>query len=228
MLSRLNSRERGIVERVVRDRIGSNESIQAQFFKSQHPTSVTRVTAKLVQAGWLNAYPLIYPSKYFIPGKRAIAAYGLSASRGLPLGPQSLPTEYALLQYTSKTSESLTRLSGQEVIDKFGWYRGEWLFAPHCLRSEEGKHVLELVRVDLGGPADHIARKCRDDVERRQLDTQFAELLKRGQFALIVITGATEKAAVIKTALDKHIWPSGMRFRLASFMSLIPLLPRSY
>ncbi len=225
--NRLSPRDREIVEHVVRDRISTNEAIQQRYFDSTHATNVTRTTARLCESGWLAAFPLIYPTKYFVPGKRAVSAYGLSADRCYPLGPQSLPAEYGLLEYTTSARGKVTRVYADEVQSLVPWYRPEWMVASHCKRLDGERETLELVRVDLGGPPDHIARKCRRDITQRRLAPEFAALVTDGSFSLVLITGSTAKAAAIQAALDHHLWPEGMTFRIAVFVSLITLLPRS-
>jgi hypothetical protein len=224
---RLTARDRDIIEHVVRDRISTNEVIQHRFFDRAHATSVTRTTARLCAAGWLSAFPLIYPTNYFIPGKLAASAYGLPVGRTYPLGPQALPSEYAVLEYTAASASQVRRLYVEELQTQVPWYRPEWMLAPHCRRDADEKTTLELIRVDLGGPPDHIARKCRRDVGLRREATEFDELVARGEFSLVILTGSTNKAAAIQTALDQHLWPEPLSFRIAVFMSLIPLLPRS-
>lgn len=224
---RLTDRDLEIIEHVVRDRISTNEVIQNRFFDRTHATSVTRATARLCAAGWLAAFPLIYPTKYFIPGKLAASAYGLPPGRTYPLGPQALPSEYAVLEYTAANANQVRRLNTAEIQAQVPWYQPEWMLAPHCGRSSGEQTTLELIRVDLGGPPDHIARKCRRDIGLRRKATEFAELVARGAFSLVVLTGSTNKAAAIQTALDQHMWPEHLSFRIAVFVSLIPLLPRS-
>lgn len=225
--SRLSERDREIIEHVVCNHISTNEVIQKLFFDESHASSVTRATAKLCTAGWLAAFPLIYPSKYFIPGKLAAATYGLPIGRTYPLGPQSLPTEYALLEYAAANSPQVMRMSAEEIRRQLPWYAPEWMLAPHCRRRSEEKAILELVRVDLGGPADHIARKCRRDIGLRQRAVEFSSLLSRQEFSQVIITGSTQKAAAIQQAIEQHRWPDHLTFRIAVFVSLIPLLPGS-
>lgn len=225
--SALSDRNRLIIEQTIRDQIATNESIHKRSGLSVHPSTITRITARLCEAGWLIDFPLIYRCKHFLPGKQATAAFGLPVSRSYPLGPQSLPTEFALLEYTSSNSAQVQRLLPSELQSKYPWYRPVWKFASHCLRRSERKQVLELIRVDLGGPADHIARKCRDDISAQAAVSEFHDMLSRAEFCLVVITGSTSKAAAIQSALESHQWPEGIVFRLAVFVSLLPLLPRS-
>lgn len=223
----LSARGRLIIDQVIRDQIATNESIHKRIGLNCHPSTITRITARLCESGWLVDFPLIYPCKYFLPGKQATAAFGLPVSRSHPLGPQSLPTEFALLEYTSTNSAQVQRLLPSELQSQYPWYRPVWKFASHCLRKSERKQVLELIRVDLGGPADHIARKCRDDISAPSAVAEFHDMLSRAEFCLVVITGSTSKAAAIQSALESHQWPEGIVFRLAVFVSLLPLLPRS-
>lgn len=223
----LTGRDRDIIEHVVRDRITTNEVIQNRYFDDSHASAVTRATARLCAASWLSAFPLLYPTKYFIPGKLTASAYGLSIGRTYPLGPQALPREFAVLKYTAANSPNVIRLNNQEILLSAPWYQAEWMQASHCQREVDGKLVLELIRVDLGGPADLIARKCRKDVEARRKLQAFTEMVAEGRFSMVVVTGSTAKAAAIQAALSQHRWPTNLQFRLAVFVSLIPLLPRS-
>ena len=227
-LARLGKRPRRIIEQVVRDRLTTNEAVQELFFDNRHPTSVTRNTARLCATGWLCSFPLIYPTKYFRLGKRAASAFGLTLHATYPLGPQALPTEYAILRYTSSNHHHVQRLTSRELLDLQPWSQPRWLNAPHCIRRESEKSVVELLRVDLGAPADHLARKCQSDINDRYFVDDFRTLLSRGAFQLVVITGSTQKAAQIDAALSAHNWPDGMLFRIAVFTDLIPLLPRSF
>lgn len=223
----LTGRDRDIIEHVVRDRITTNEVIQSRYFDESHASAVTRATARLCAAGWLSAFPLLYPTKYFIPGKLTASAYGLPIGRTYPLGPQALPREFAVLKYTAANAPNVIRLSNQEILLSAAWYQTEWMQASHCQREVDSKLVLELIRVDLGGPADLIARKCRKDVEARRKLQAFTEMVAEGRFSMVVVTGSTAKAAAIQVALSQHRWPTNLQFRLAVFVSLIPLLPRS-
>lgn len=223
----LSSLKKHIVEHVVRDRISTNEFIEKRFFANRHPSIVTRATSQLAEQGWLSSFPLLYPTKYFVAGKRAAAAYGLPVGRTQPLGPQSLPTEYAILEYTAANASVVKRLTGSELQSQVPWYGSECMTAPHCQRHSSDGLLLELIRVDLGGSADHVARKCRGDVEARLMHREFLELLSSGGFSIVVVTGSIAKADAILTALEQHVWPVGIVFRTAVFVTLIPLLPRS-
>jgi hypothetical protein len=94
--------------------------------------------------------------------------------------------------------------------------------APHCL--DEQHQLLELVRVDLGGPADHVARKCARDLTRRRHLPEFNSFVAQGRFRLAVVTATQEKAAAVRQALDHHDWPAGLLIHLSVVPKLLSLL----
>ncbi len=225
---RLSTRQRQIVEHVVRDRLTTNEIVRERFFDECHFTAVTRATAELCSLGWLTAFPLVYPTQYYRLGKRAASAFGLTMHSTLPLGPQALPTEYAILRYTATHQGAVQRLTSLELQERHPWYELKGILVPHCLRRSAERSITELIRVDLGGPADHIARKCKIDINARFVIEEFRELLANGEFQLVIITSATEKASMINSALKAHDWPKGMLFRLVVFTDLLPIITRSF
>ena len=151
-------------------------------------------------------------------------SFGVPTARSLPLGPQALPTEYAILQYAT-SAENVERLKRREVSARFDWYQDEWTAAAHCVRATDRTHVLELVRVDLGGPADHVARKCVADFETRSQSPRFQHAVEQSLFRLVIATATADKAAATQLSLHGHLWPDGISFHLAVIPELLPLLP---
>ena len=226
-MARLSNRDREIVADTVRCHIMTNEILHEHRFPNQRANAVTRVTARLCREEWLSGFPLNYPRKYFVPGKRAVKHHGIDESRSFPLGPQSLPTEYACLEYVFNLQIRRTRITTEEIRRRLPWYAGEWCTSPHCLSVSDDMAILELLRVDLGGPADHVARKCRVDIERRCEQTEFRRFLQEETFRLVVITATTDKAAAIQQSLDRHLWPSELKMHIAVIPALLPLMPGS-
>jgi hypothetical protein len=226
-LRRFSDRDRGIIEFTARYRIATKEVLHRLFFDENEPNAVTKVVQRLCDEHWLRKYPLVYPSQYLIPGKRTAQALGLPNARTLPLGPQSLPTEFAILQYATDDAE-VGRLTPDELVVLHPWFRDEWLTATHCLRRSDQMQIVELLRVDLGGPADHVARKCHADIQARTTLPQFETLVNDSLFRVVVVTATTDKAASIQLALQGHLWPAGLRFHFAVVPQLLPLLPRCF
>lgn len=226
-LRRFSDRDRGIIEHTARYRLTTKEVLHRLFFDENEPNAVTKVVQRLCDEQWLRKYPLIYPSQYLIPGKRTAQALGLPSARTLPLGPQSLPTEFAILQYATDDA-GVCRLTPGELVQLHSWYRHEWLIANHCLRRSDETRIIELMRVDLGGPADHVARKCHANIQTRTTLPQFETLVNESLFRVVVVTATTDKASSIQLALQGHLWPAGLRFHFAVVPQLLPLLPRCF
>jgi len=222
---RISGRDWEIVEHVARYRLSVLETIRRLFFDEQELSAVCKVVQRLGEEDWLRRYPLVYPTQYVVPGKRAANTLGLPLNRTHPLGPQSLPTDYTVLKYAAE-SPGIRRLLKEELIAAHPWCEPAWTLAPHCLRSDGGADVLELIRVDLGGPPNLNARKCHTDVKSRQRCPEFEQLLKTDAFRLVVISATTEKAAAIQLAVKGHLWPDKLRFHLVVIPELLPLLPR--
>ena len=99
--------------------------------------------------------------------------------------------------------------------------------APHCLdESQPNTPCLELIRVDLGGSADHVVRKCTHDIERRFTLAPFQQIFRTQQFRLVVITGTAPKAAAIRASVANQHWPEGLAVHLSVVFDLFPLLAR--
>ena len=83
--------------------------------------------------------------------------------------------------------------------------------------------MLELVRVDLGGPADHVARKCVADLNERYRLREFSRLVAQHHFRLVVITATREKAAAVRQALERHDLFPGLPVHLPVVPQLLSL-----
>ena len=66
-----------------------------------------------------------------------------------------------MLAFATLGTHQHLRLNAAEVKRRCPWLPFSFAAAPHCL---DEANVLELVRVDLGGPAGHVARKCAADL----------------------------------------------------------------
>ena len=218
---RLSPRDRRIVEHVVRHRITTHEVLHKLFFAGQQPNAVVKVTTRLCDTGHLRGFTLYHPRTYYRLGLQAAQQLGLPMHRTLPLGPQSLPTEYATLAYATLGSHYHRRLTTQELVELCPWLPRPLPEQPHCLDESGRQPRLEAIRVDLGGRPDHVARKCDADIQSRDHFQAFKSFLKQHRFGLVVVTGTTEKAAAIREALDEHVWPDGLEIHLA----VVPDLP---
>ena len=221
--TRLSDRDRCIIDHVARHRITTNEVVHTLFFAGQQPNAVTKVTSRLCHSGHLRKFPLYHPRFYFRLGPPSVQMLVLPEHRVRPLGPQSLPIEFGVLAYATMGERYHRRLTAHELRDSCGWMDERLLSLPHCLDETGTAPVLELVRIDLGGRSDHVARKCVSDILIRSRHDEFKDMVRHASVRLVVVTGTTEKAAAIGDALDSHIWPDGLAIHLAVVPELLQL-----
>ena len=225
LIKKLSRRDRRIVDHVVRFRLSTNEVLHQHFFPGQRANAVTKVTARLCQWAYLQKFPLVHPRSYLLPGPRAVQELGVPLTRTYPLGPQSLPSEYGVLAYGTRGAKLLARLTRAELKERYPFFEQAWLEAPHCWNRLREPACLELVRVDLGGAADHVARKCLADIDARMQSGLCRRLIEQRRLRLVVVTGTTDKLAAISQSLEKRVWPNSMAIHLVSLPELLPLLP---
>ena len=224
---RKSNRDRLILDHVVRHHITTNQVVQRLYFPCQEYNAVTKVTARLCRQLSLCKFVLCQPRVYFTLGPQAAKDLGVSLGQTYPLGPQSLPTEYGVLAYAILGTAVHVRLTADELQALCPWLPVELLGFPHCLDESGDWPVVELIRVDLGGKPDHLARKCDSDVQVRRRVAEFETLVRQGRFRLVVVTGTPQKAAAIEAALNQHLWPDGLQFHLAVVPDLILLTART-
>lgn len=217
----MSTRDRTIVDFVARYRLTTNEVLHNVIFDGCLANAVTKVTARLCRGDYLRKFPLYYPRSYFTLGSRATALLGLPEHRALPLGPQSLPAEYSVLVFATMGHSGRLRLTRAELVERFPALTTGFIEQAYCYEQEN--NVLELVRVDLGGAPDHVARKCKIDIDSRCEVLPFSELLIQKRFRLVVVTGTTEKAAAINRALEPRLWPDGLLIHIAVVSDLLML-----
>ena len=208
-------RDEKIVQLTDRYIMGTNAAFHRLIFHGQSLNAVTKVTARMCRQGWLCRYPLIPPEDYFTLGPVAVRQLGHSLRRSEPLGPQALPIDYAVLLYA--THGDRIRLHVTELQSQVPWLPDELTYVPYC-RTSGG--VLELIRVDLGGTPQHIAKKAATDCSRRLEIPEFRQLVDSDRFQMVVLTTTSSKARLIRQAIEGLAWESRTRLHLATISRL--------
>ncbi|MBA3313064.1 MAG: hypothetical protein H0T47_07220 [Planctomycetaceae bacterium] len=221
---RLTPRDQALLAHVARYRLTTVDVVQRLLRPNVSRNAIGKVLSRLCAAGLLHKYPLLHPTLYYVLGDGGAQALGIGTHRTLPLGPQSLPMEYGVLLYATLGSERRQRLTKQELLTRCAWLPAALAESPHCKDIKQA--VLELVRVDLGGPADHVARKCAADLREREKLREFSLLVKEGRFRLVIVTSTAEKSVAVRQALNRHEWPQGLRIHLSIVSQLLPLTAR--
>jgi hypothetical protein len=220
-LRRLTARDRKIIEHILRYRLTTVEVLRTAVLSGQSLNAVSKIANRLCRKRYLQKFTLLHPVKYFILGDAAVNLFGVDPHRAAPLGPQSLPMEYAVLYYATLGNRLRKRLTAREIRAACPWLPDALADIPHCL--DEQQAILELIRVDLGGPADHVARKCLADLRHRSQYRDFYLLAKQQLFRLVIITATPEKAAAVRQALDRHELPSGLLLHFSIIPQLLSL-----
>jgi hypothetical protein len=215
------ARDRKIIQHVDRYRLTTIEVLSRVVVPGLSSNALSKIANRLCDAGYLRKYTLLHPTRYFVLGEAGANLLGSGNHRVAPLGPQSLPTECGVLFYATLGNTVRLRLIPAEVEKICPWLTPRLAEAPHCTDQSQG--VLELIRVDLGGPADHVARKCAMAVNERRRLREFSGFVAQGRFRLVVITMTKEKAAAVRQALDHHDWPTGLLIHLSIVPQLLPL-----
>jgi hypothetical protein len=222
----LSDRDRSFVAHVDRYRLSMIAALRKAVRPELSHNAATKIVQRLCAAGWLRRYPFRHPGCYFVLGAAGARALGRGRQRTFPLGPQALPTAYAVLLYAVLAKQPRCRLTAAEVQARCPWLPAPLTRAPHC--TDVAGEILELVRVDLGGPAHHVAHKCQADLTARSRFREFAASLADGRFRLVVITAAPEKAAALRQALDRHSLPAGLAVHLSVIPALLSVLSRKH
>ncbi len=186
--------------------------------------AVAKVTARLCATGILTRYVLVPPELYFRLGSHAISTLGLSARLGETLGPQSLPTDYATLIYATSGNARRRRLTAAELAEYMPWLPNDLSQSPYCV---DAKGQLELIRVDLGGSPQHVARKTTQASHNRLDVPQISELAAAGRFQVVVLTTSEEKSKAISKALVTSGCTDAVRVHIAVIPRLSFLLLRA-
>ena len=224
---RLVDRDYEILDHLARYRLTTRDVLHQLFFDDSEPNAVTKVTSRLTLHGFLNKYELAPGRNYFVMGPESARIMGVSPKKCKPIGPQSLPKEYATLIFCCLQEPKRERLKVGELSQKFPDLLARKIDNSHYYldRAEDEAVRLAFLRVDQGGTPDHIARKCEKDIQDRSRIVSFRELVETDRFMITIITAHEEKAATIRETLRRRSWP--VRFRVAVVADLAFLITRT-
>jgi hypothetical protein len=222
----LSGRDRDVIDHVARYRLTTFPVLRRTRLRGLSRSAAGKIIGRLCNAEFLQGYPLIHPTRYFVLGSQGAKSLGIGTHRTLPLGPQSLPMEYASLVYATLGIQPRQRLSRREILALCPWLPESLAAAPHCF--DETHRVLELLRVDLGGPADHVARKCLADINARRRLADFSSVVRSGKLRLVIITSTADKASALRQAIDRHDWPMELPIHFSIVPDLLSLTARKH
>jgi len=222
---RLGDRDYDIFQHVMRYHMTTREVLHRLFFDDSDPNAVTKVASRLVLHEYLKRHEMYPPRTYFVLGPEATRLVGVSQKRSSPLGPLALAREFATLAFCCLAPEPRVRLTVREVQEIHPQLLQPGLDSSHYYLDNDGTTTrLAYIRVDCGGPVDHIVRKCREDIRDRYQHEAFRQYIDNDRFMIAIVTARAEKAAAIHEALKRHQW--NCRFRLETVPELANLITR--
>ena len=213
----LRSRDQTILDAVVRYRLMTHQTLQRLVLPNLSLNAISKVTARLCRTQRLSRHLLIPPENYFRLGATGSSILGQSSRSKNPLGPQALPIDYATLCYCCLFDQKRRRLTQDELETYMPWLPEQLTHSPFCVDSI---NRLNLVRVDLGGSAQYVARKISRSIEKYQVVVEFNDMIAGGRFQISLLTTSEEKA----DAIAKSVASTGCPANVPVNLSVIPRL----
>lgn len=222
---RVSDRDYEIFQHLMRYRITTREVLHKLFFSDSDLNAVTKVTSRMTTHGYLCRYDLYTPRSYYVLGPEAARLLGISQNKTKDVGPQALYTEYGTLAYCCLSETPRERMLVREVRERYPELLHRKIDSSHYYLDNDGQTTrLAFIRADHGGSPDHVARKCRQDIDSRRPILPFQRLLIEDRFLIGIVTPTEEKAAAIREVLARQTWPC--RFRVEVVPDLIQLMAR--
>jgi hypothetical protein len=225
MASKVTQRDYGILQHVLRYRITTRKAIYKTLFPKTSMNAVTKVTTRLVSAGWLNRHALATPSCYFTLSHRASLLLGAPETVvTTALEHSALQREYAILAYCCFSEAPRTRLTVEELQEEHPYL----FFAEQksdAYYSDPGHRpsLLGFVFADDDGSPQQVVAKCRQDLTARCKRMGFRKMVGEGRFRLAVLTSTPGRAVAIRDGLKSQTWPNGLKTAVAVASGLLNL-----
>ena len=224
---RLQDRDDEILHHLMRYRLTTPGVLHRLFFDDSERNAVTKVTSRLTSHRFLESHPLFTSQTYFNLGPNGAKVMGLSPRKTGPLGPQALFTEFGTLAFCCMGPNLHERLRVADLSRLNPALLAKGLDSSHYYLDIDDKvNRLGLIRVDFGGDAAHVARKCRQDIEAREQVPAFRQLISEGRFLVAIVTLSDPKRAALEQELRKITSSSPVAFRVEVVPDLRHLLTR--
>lgn len=223
----LGSRDRLILEDVIRFRLVTNDWLHTRYMPDAKLNAVIKISGRLCREGWLTPHKLFQRRQYFTPGQRLVRQRGLPLAKTRPLGPQALALHFAVLRYCGSPGAGTPEIqiaTRDEVTRSFPWMPESIVGRPQVLIGFNADVQWRLLRIDMGGRPDHVARKISRDVKMLSEHEPFLQLLGQGRFTQVVLCPSTMKKRLIEQSLSERTWPRGIKFQIGFIPELFQLL----
>lgn len=192
---RLQDRDYELLEHLMRYRVTTRDVLHRLFFSDSEPNAVLKVTSRLTDSEYLARHPLVGTNVYFTLGIKGTRVFGIAAKHSQPLGLQSLFIQMGMLEYCCREKTNRKRLRVSEIQeDHPGLLQRGLESSNYVVDADAAESVLQFVRIDGGGTADHVLRKLHQDLSDRQKNPLCNALIQRNRFRLVCVTYSQDKA----------------------------------
>lgn len=229
VVSSLGSRDRRILEDVIRYRVITNEWILRRYFKDAKPNAAVKISIRLTRDGWLNSHKLFKHKKYYTPGPRLVRCFGLPVGQMRPLGTQALASCYSAMRYCAvsggdQDGSTIHLASVEDVMTSLPWLPKSFHGRLLVLCDVDEEVSWKLIRVDMGGRPDHVARKIVQDISSLNDASQFLAQLNERRFTQVVLCPSPGKKRLVEQSLSERSWIPGIRFQIGVIPELFQIL----
>ncbi len=217
--TRLLDRDYEILEHLMTYRVTTRDVLHRQFFSDSEVNAVSKVTTRLIENGHLAKHEFLANSVYFTLGLLGAKLFGVPARCTLPLGTQSLYTQFGILGYCFGDKSQRTRLRVAKLLEKHPALLKKGVDpSQYVVDASTTPSLLSFVRVDGGGPNDHVLRKIDADIKCRLAIPLCASLMQSGRFQIACVTFTEEK----QKELERKI--PAQKFPCAVTVEVVPIL----
>jgi len=213
---RLQDRDFAILEHLMTYRVTTRDVLHRLFFSDSDPNAVSKVTTRLNEGGFLTRHELIGSSVYFTLGQAGARMMGAPARSVEALGAQTLFTQIGILEFCCGAVQRRNRLSVSLLVKQHPEIMQKGADATRYVRDGSvTPSVLYVVRVDGGGPNDHVIRKIRNDLDVRIKNPLINSLIQSRRFGVACITYSEQKKSELDFRIQKEGFPCAVIVEVA-------------
>lgn len=217
--TRLLDRDYEILEHLMTYRVTTREVLHRQFFSDSELNAVSKVTTRLTENEYLARHDFLANSVYFTLGRRGAKLFGVSARCTQPLGPQSLYTQFGILEYCFGDKKQRSRLRVARLVEKYpGLLKKGVDPSQYVMDASITPSRLSYVRVDGGGTNDHVLRKIDADIRCRLEIPLCAAMIQAGRFQIACVTFTEEKQKELERKIPAQNFPCAVSVEVAPIL----------
>ena len=215
------SNREAILARILRFGLTTADDVHRHVCPDVSLNAVRKTLAKLVETGWLNAYPLPDREKYYVAGKAAVLEQALDPRKSSAFGPLALPTRIGILLYCSR--HPVSKPCPEEFKQQFTDFCRPGLSVTNYVYELGERFRIGWLIVDHGAEPKKVLSKIRSIVrERKQLPAFKAAMLKE-EFFVTVIGPSEGRCEHLRRIYLRNSLPL-IDVRFVTIPELLPLL----